>query len=75
MYVSDHAVLRYLERVVGIDVEAIRQALSVEVIDTASAFGCDTVIMGDGTRLKLHGDVVATVLESRKHRHAHRQKH
>lgn len=67
-YVTDHAVLRYLERVEHIDVEAIRRKLNVGGIATAAAFGCDTVRLGDGTRLKLHGDVVATVLESRKHR-------
>jgi hypothetical protein len=65
-YVTDHAVLRYLQRVHGIDVEAIRRKLSVPAIETAAAIGCDTVKLGDGTRLKLHGDVVATVLESRK---------
>jgi hypothetical protein len=74
-YVSDHAILRYLERVEKIDIEAIRRKLSVGAIDKAAAFGCETVIMGDGTRLKLHGDVVATVLEARKHRHLHRVKH
>lgn len=29
--VSDHAVLRYLERVSGVDVEAIRHAIGVQV--------------------------------------------
>lgn len=65
-YVSDHAVLRYLERVDGIDVEAIRTRLTVDIIDTAAAFGCDTVVLGNGARLKLHGAIVATVLESRR---------
>jgi hypothetical protein len=35
------------------------------VIDKAAAFGCDTVIMGDGTRLKLKGDLIATVFKRR----------
>lgn len=65
-YVSDHAVLRYLERVQRIDVEAVRRKLAVEAVDVAAQLGCDTVVLGDGTRLKLHGDVVATVLEARK---------
>lgn len=69
-YVSDHAVLRYLERVEGIDIEAVRRKLTVSAIDTAASIGCDTVRLGDGTRLKLHGDVVSTVLEPRKHRKA-----
>lgn len=61
-YVSDHAILRYLERVKGVDIEAIRAELTTATIDQAAAFGCDTIIRGDGSRLKLHGDIVATVL-------------
>jgi hypothetical protein len=64
-YVSDHAVLRYLERNCGIDVESIRQRLSVPGIDVAAAFGCETVILGDGARLKLNGDVASTCLAKR----------
>jgi hypothetical protein len=71
-YVSDHALLRYLERVEKIDIEAIRRKLSVNAIDTAAAFGCETVLMGDGTRLKLHGDVVSTVIGKRE---SHRGRH
>lgn len=67
-YVSDHAVLRYLERHEGIDIEAVRRKLTVAAIDTAADFGCDTVKMGDGTRLKLHGDVVATITVKPRHR-------
>ncbi len=65
-YVSDHAVLRYLERVMKIDVEAVRAKLTVASIDQAASIGCDTIKMGDGSRLNLHGNVVATVLPSRK---------
>ena len=51
--VSDHAVLRYLERVIGVNVEAVRQHLNVKGIDTAAAIGCGTVILSDRARLKL----------------------
>jgi len=61
-YASDHAVLRYLERVKGIDIEAVRAEMMTAPIDQAAAFGCDTIIRGDGSRFKLHGDIVATVL-------------
>lgn len=61
-YVSDHAVLRYLERVKGVDIEAIRAELASPAVDTAVAIGCDTVKRGDGSRLKLVGHVVQTVL-------------
>jgi hypothetical protein len=60
-YVSDHAVLRYLERVKGIDVEAVRAEIARAPIDTAAAIGCDTIKLGNGARLKLQGDVVQTV--------------
>lgn len=67
-YVTDHAVLRYIERHLGMDVEAIRAELTVKGIDTAAEFGCDTVILGNGARLKLTGNVASTCLESRKHK-------
>lgn len=67
-YVSDHAVLRYLERHCGVDVEAVRKKLTVAAIDKAVDFGCDTVKLGDGSRLKLKGDTACTCFEARKRR-------
>jgi hypothetical protein len=61
-YISDHAVLRYLERVRGIDIEAVRAEMTSPAIDVAASIGCTTVKMGNGARLKLQGDVVSTVL-------------
>jgi hypothetical protein len=60
-YISDHAVLRYLERVKGIDIEAVRIEMMVPGVETAIAFGADTVKLGNGARLKMVGDVVSTV--------------
>jgi hypothetical protein len=65
-YVSDHAVLRYIERHYGVDIEAIRAEINVPGIDTAAAFGCDTVIMGNGAQLKLRSDIVVTVLPKKR---------
>lgn len=73
-HVTDHAVLRWLERVAGVNVEAIRAHLTVHGIGTAASIGCDTIIMGDGTRLRLRGDTVVTVLGARKHRKQQRTK-
>jgi hypothetical protein len=73
-YVSDHAVLRFLERQHGVDVEGIRAALTVKAIDKAAAFGCGTIKLGNGARLKLNGDVASTCLgkrKARKHPHGH----
>ena len=67
-YISDHAVLRYLERVKGVDIEAIRAEMMSPAVDTAAQIGCDTVKMGNGTRLKLVGDVVQTVLPKPRRR-------
>lgn len=60
-YVSDHAILRYLERVRGIDIEAVRAELTSPTIDVACREGCDTILRHDCV-LILHGDVVQTVL-------------
>lgn len=59
--ISDHAVLRYLERVYSVDIESIRREMNVPGLACAVKFGADTVKLGCGARLKLSGDVVATV--------------
>lgn len=59
--VTDHAVLRWLECVHGVNVEAVRSHLSVRGIDTAAAIGCDTVILPDRSRLRLGRDGLLTV--------------
>ena len=71
VYVSDHACLRYCERVLGIDIDAIREELANPIIQQAVEIGCDTVILGSGARLKLKGDTVATVLPKRAARPKH----
>lgn len=68
-HVTDHAVLRFLQRRHGIDVEAIRARMNVPGIDTAAAFGCATVKLGDGSRLKLQGDVACTCFERKRRKH------
>lgn len=70
-HVSDHAVLRYLQRHHGIDVEAIRVSMNVHGIDVAAEFGCATVKLGNGARLKLRGDVACTCFEAREKRRKH----
>lgn len=64
-YISDHAVLRFLERVKGLDIEAIRAEMQSPALETAAILGCDTVILGCGARIKLQGDVAVTVLPKR----------
>jgi hypothetical protein len=68
-YVTDHAVLMYLKRIEGVDVEAIRRKLTVVAIDTAAAFGCKTIKMGAGFKLRLRGDVVTTITVPKRRPH------
>lgn len=65
--VTNHAVQRYQERVEHLPARSIRALIRTHAcaIETAAGFGCDTVICGDGTRLKLKGRVVATVIGKR----------
>lgn len=58
--VSDHAVLRYLERVEGIDVEAVRRRIGATVQPGIEA-GAKHVIHG-GYRYVLSDTVVVTVM-------------
>lgn len=43
IHVSDHAVLRYVELVLGVDVEAIRAELSSPAFVAAAEFGAREV--------------------------------
>jgi hypothetical protein len=67
MKITDHSLLRYLERVWGVDVEKARaEMMSAEnAIATAAGFGCDLVKLGNGARLRLSGDTVVTTLPKR----------
>lgn len=62
MIVTDHAVLRYLERCHGLDVEALRERLAPEYL--ALAVNClgSGIYPGPRCRLVVSGRVVKTVL-------------
>lgn len=63
-HVSDHAIVRYLERVHGYDIEALRLSIARRV-DPAASMGASGVVI-DGFVFKVrrdqHGPVVTTVL-------------
>ncbi len=61
--VSDHAVLRYLQRVLEVPVEAIRDDLGRKLDDAVRA-GASSVVI-DGFRFVLDQDVVTTVLRGK----------
>ncbi len=59
IHVSDHAVLRYLERVRGVDLRAVRRAIAREVANGVEHEACG--VIRDGLTYKLVGAVVVTV--------------
>jgi hypothetical protein len=63
--VSDHAVVRYLERVYGIDMDAIRSEIATPVVMLAQGFGCGTVVGRNGCRVMIRDGVVTTVMPKR----------
>ncbi len=60
--ISDHAVLRWLERVKGVDIEAIRAEMQTPTLALADEFGAPVLIGRNGERLVIRGGVVVTVL-------------
>lgn len=60
--ISDHAVLRFLERVKGVDIEAIRAEMQTPTLAVADEFGAPVLIGRNGERLVIRGGVVVTVL-------------
>lgn len=61
-FVSDHAVVRYLERVVGIDVERFRREIGHRV-DRAVEMGASGCVVG-GYEYRLKDGHVTTVVEA-----------
>jgi hypothetical protein len=64
--VSDHALIRFLERVGGMDVESVRMSIQVGLARAASsarALGdMDYVIKMDGHLYVVRNDIITTVL-------------
>lgn len=66
--VSDHAVLRYLDRVLGVDVEHLRRQIGQRVAHAAHQGACGIII--DGYSYKIENETVTTVLRAhRRERH------
>lgn len=61
--VPDHAVVRYLERAKGVDIEAIRQHIA-GLVRRGVAAGGDAVVI-EGVKFVLRENVVVTVLDRR----------
>ncbi len=60
--ISDHALLRYLERVKGVDIEAVRAEMMSAALDKAIEFGSRVLIGRHGERLVIREGIVVTVI-------------
>ena len=60
--ISDHAIVRWLERVKGVDIEAIRAEMRTPALAKADEFGCPVLIGRHGERLVIRDGVVTTVI-------------
>lgn len=63
--ISDHAVIRYLERHYNFDFEGVRAKLNTEAVQMAGNMGARAVILPEG-RLVIEDRTVVTFLPSRK---------
>jgi hypothetical protein len=67
--VSDHALLRILQRAGGLDVETLRAAVEASLKRATIAAGAigqaDYVVTADGLRYVVAGGVLVTVIEDR----------
>jgi len=59
--ISDHAVIRYLERRYGFSFEHVRAEMRSETLELADRVGCGTVIANGGKMVLVEG-VVTTFL-------------
>jgi len=60
--ISDHAVLRYIERVYGVDISRLRAEMKTPALATADKFGCPVLIGKHGERLVIRDGTVVTVI-------------
>jgi len=60
--ISDHAIIRFLERVKGVNIEAIRAEMATPTLAKADAFGAPVLIGRNGERLVIRDGVVVTVI-------------
>jgi hypothetical protein len=63
--VSDHALLRFIERVMGVDIESFRDRILTDTVRDAIAMGATAVVV-EGVRLKIQDNTIVTVLDKRE---------
>ncbi len=65
MEICEHAVLRFLERVKGIDMNVIRSEMNTPALAIADEFSAPVVIGKNGERMIVRNGVLVTVLAKR----------
>ena len=60
--VSDHAVVRYLERVQGFDIDAVREAIVTPEVEKAIELGA-TKVRSNGVEYRIKCGMIATIIE------------
>lgn len=63
-HVTDHALLRYLERVQGVDIERIRRTIGARVDHAVAQGACGIII--DGFSYRIENNTVTTVLRAHR---------
>ncbi|WP_425087013.1 hypothetical protein [Stappia sp.] len=71
--VSDHAVLRYIERIYGLDVDAVRRHIADEVASAAAAGAITARIRG--ASYVIRDGVVVTIINGRQMARGRNKKH
>lgn len=66
--VTDHARVKYLEHVVGIDMVLVDQAIRSPAMEVARDFGASTVIMKTGHKAIIRDGAVVTIFEKGRRR-------
>jgi len=63
-YVTDHAVLRYIERKYGFDIDAIRKEMLTPQVKAAMKVGAKGIKVDGGT-FKLNGTAIVTYVRAK----------
>jgi hypothetical protein len=66
--VSDHAIVRYMERVAGMDVEKMKEQIAKSVSPSVKALGDGRYPCCEGIRAVVDNNVVVTMVECKKER-------
>lgn len=66
--ITDHACIRWLERVAGINMDWVRSQIQSGALSVADEFGAPIVVGRNGERIVVKNGAVVTVLRKRRAR-------